>query len=134
MEATTHALDAQRLSRTHCALGQLALSRLGIKVHYDSPVLITYSGSREAMLTAGLVEDGQLPGCGYVNTKRFTNALGQTMKVSRRGKSNVEVTVWLGSLRDLAECQKELGFERYTQCLNATMAVIARAAGLEVAA
>lgn len=123
------------VSPTHCRHGVVALARMGVRVAFDGPVCLRYIGEREAIVKAGVLSEGQLPGNGYVNTKRFVNKLGQHMKVYRRGKTGVEVCIRLGELFEKREFEAELGFDHYGRCMNVAMDVILRAAGsCEVAA
>lgn len=87
------------------------------------------------MVEAGVLDVDQLPGNGYVHTKRFTNCLGQQMKVVRRGKKMVEVRVRLGSIFDEREFADALGLSEAERCMNLALRTILRAAGaVEVAA
>lgn len=117
------------VSPTHCPHGVVALARMGVRIAFDGPVCLRYVGEREAIVKAGVLSEGQLPGNGYVNTKRFVNKLGQHMRVYRRGKAGVEVCIRLGELFEKREFEAELGFDQYGHCMNVAMEAILRAAG-----
>ncbi|MEG0447267.1 MAG: hypothetical protein RR687_10910, partial [Comamonas sp.] len=112
-----------------CIHGVVALARMGVQIHFSGPTWLSYAGSREAMVDAGVLEVDQLPGNGYVQTKRFTNHFGQQMKVVRRGKKMVEVRVRLGSSIDEREFADDLGLGEAERCMNLALCTILRAAG-----
>lgn len=123
------------VSHTHCRHGSVALARMGVQMNFSGPTWLSYLGSRAAMVEAGVLEAEQLPGNGYVHTRRFTNGLGQQMKVVRRGKKMVEVRVRLGSIFDEREFADALGLNEAERCMNLALRTILRAAGaVEVAA
>lgn len=123
------------VSHSHCRHGVVSLARMGVQLHFSGPTWLSYTGSREAMVEAGVLDVDQLPGNGYVHTKRFTNCLGQQMKVVRRGKKMVEVRVRLGSIFDEREFADALGLGEAERCMNLALRTILRAAGaVEVAA
>lgn len=126
MKVITSSAESQRISPTHCPHGVLALARMGVRMVYTCSGVVCYQGTREAMVNAGVVDQDQLPGNGYVNTKTFKNCLGQFMRVTRQGKFGVTVRVRLSSIFAEREIDTDLDTSDYSRCLNRGLDLIRR--------
>ena len=130
MEIITTLTEAQRISQTHCPLGLVALARAGVRMWFCSAAAgVYYRGTREAMVKAGVLRNDQLPGVSFVSSKRFENERGQAMKVTARGKREVEVFVRLAPAFSGREINVELDDYAYSRSLNAATALILKVAG-----
>lgn len=126
MKAITSSAESQRISPTHCPHGVLALARMGVHMAYSGSGIVRYQGTLEAMLDADVVTQDQLPGNGYVHTKRFLNHLGQSMRVTRSGKRGVTIKVHLALAGVEREIETDLGIHDYERCMNRGLDLIRR--------
>lgn len=129
MEIITTTADAQRVSQTHCRLGLVALAKAGVRMWFSAAEGVYYRGTREAMVQAGVLGPDQLPGVSFVSSKRFQNDRGQAMKVTARGKREVEVFVRLAAPRSRREIDVDLDDYDYGRCLNVAAELMLRVAG-----